>query len=606
MIGQCRAMTLDCNPQVIAAIKHASVKKLESRSPFLSALDLEFVLDQFKSKDFLPDLRDTLLREKVRNATVQSRGPLLTFQTLAKDLKVLLRAQERLKTFLGTDLRREEDDSARQTLEEYFADKFHTIDRSGESDSINRFRTADEFSSYCYELLFLYLMRTAASKAPITERQLDSLAKRALGGSGSVDADEIEIEAATHWSPNLLDLQDTKEDERHGASLFQDPAAKQLLFYDQLHTSHAPDSAASPAFIARDIVCILLYGAPPSLSSLTPLTRFLPAFVGLTPCNVNRDPIGNSTETNTLGATSIYDSRISTNDWSVLEGDQRTVNHSLVKVVKGKSIPDGSFRGYYDSASSNAPHNHNTQNESLKSRSGVTTHQERLSDALLEHTSAHATAESFRIQPSSVYSASEVIEGSLSTPGGLLPTLSLFHTITQIQNLSRDSAGANESIQSHNPYDTIISSQSATPRGLERESIASSSDNQGPTHSERVASPTSDHMRTGVLQDATARKTAPAFVRFVATLAKPSIYADIMFNEHAIEAFIESQKVIDQASCFFYWQSTGAETNSKKVTFDTTAVIFDTKKLAGAIIQHSVETVFVQSNKLGTTQSASD
>ncbi|KAF3031202.1 hypothetical protein E8E12_000265 [Didymella heteroderae] len=589
IINQCRAITLNLDPQLVVAINDASIKELESRSPFLSATDLAFVRDQFACNTFLPQLQHEPLREKVRDAVIQSRGPFLTFQTLARDLKVLLRIQARLQPFLDPSTRGG-DNSVRQTLEDNFARRYYMLEQQRGPMPVAPFHDPSEYSRYCYEVLFLYLMRTAASKVVITEQDLQSLAVRAFEGTADSDGDEIRIARPSNLFSSFSDSYDAEVENRQGAKLFGDPAAKLLLYHDQLHASHAPDVCASPAFVARDIVYIFLHGAPPPLHLLQPPVQSLSIPARVTPHENDPEPASYGDSTGSV-VTSAYTSRVSTDDWSVLQGTTKTVVRDHAEVVernlKANESLDGAMN-YATTTSSDA----RTQTESLTPRPSALSHSCFPSNASSRHRLAQSSRRTATFEQSSLYSANEELEDNSSTPRSFSSSMSLFRAInevkTQVPGLAATSA-------STGIYHTLlpVKRQPGTSGGCETAETAHNSNGEVPGGSDCQTPTPGVKYSAEADQHAHTLKAVPTIVKFVA-VEKPNLHTLVMFNKYAIKAFIESQKELDPRSSFFYWRP---DDQVRK----RSDVFFDSDPLANAIDRDKADTVYVNSDKLGVT-----
>ena len=242
---------------MVAAVQHPSVKKLESRNPYSSENDLSFVVEQFRSKHFLPDVSDLSRRREVEKAICAFRGPFLTFETLAHDLRVLMRMQARLKPCLKE---RPKGESLRTYLVQYFRGKFRKLHCEWPDATYNE--TEDQFADECYVTLFLHLLRTASCETRVESRDLGLMAMRIFKGEESEGEDTILIVSPRNCRSIVPITQDVPIESRHGMQLFRRTEAALYLYRNRLLASRSGSKFAAPADLARDIACIFLYGTP--------------------------------------------------------------------------------------------------------------------------------------------------------------------------------------------------------------------------------------------------------------------------------------------------------------------------------------------------------
>lgn len=252
-----REATLGEDDTVVAAFNHPSAKRLEARNPHLSEADLSFILHEFRSDEFLPDMLDLPRRGEIQRRLCAFQGPFLTFETLSEDLKVVIRIQKRLRFLLP---HKQQHQNVRLYMVKYFRHRFAEL-YLNEPDA-TYWGTEEEFALKCYEMLFLHLLRTVASETCISRTNLDRLAERVFRNQQAESADMILTAAPEYCTSTSLDVQDMPIESRHGMSLFTHTEASRYLFRDQLQMPYSAGRFANPASLARDIACIFLYGAP--------------------------------------------------------------------------------------------------------------------------------------------------------------------------------------------------------------------------------------------------------------------------------------------------------------------------------------------------------
>lgn len=656
MMSQYQAITHH-DPDVLVAINHASLKQLESRAPAMSTADHDFILERFESKDFLPGLlSDTKLREKVKDAVCQSRGPFLTFQTLAEDLRVMLRIQDRLRAFLGTGLRRDSDcegdsDTARQKMEVYFMNKYTKLQLAS-SPVPARFSTPKAFATHCYELLFLHMMRTAASKIPIVEQQLDDLVRRVFGDNvhdldnAMVTDSAIEIDPPEGWLSMAVNSQDVPLAKRHGPALFKDPAATHLLFHNQLCAPYAPGTSVSPASMGRDIVSILLHGtplAPASESSAASCVSNSVRRVTEALSSYRSD----SPEENHDCSSSRCSPRISTTGWSVLSEKQAAVTWGRPRIVEKNTIVGGPSAARSEVALWDTLDNSDTMSlrrgskrlkvstpvallhTSSETTSGNHTHVARL-DSIdsaqipsqtadtglrgagiqMDYAPLHHRAELYsspvsRSEYSRVLSSTQSpqLNGDLlSTPKraqfylDLIPdNTSTHNTPTPYPNSEGVTIGLHGTLSSGNQKEAV-------GNRLKPESV--SFRHSAKTLTERISLVDP--------QNTTSTVFSPDFITFEAVDKEPEdhqfCHVEVIFDESIVKAFFDNQMELDSKSTFWYWQSSEesplskTEEPGKNGQNSTRKVIVNSEQAFNTIQRHFLHTVFVESTKLAATE----
>jgi hypothetical protein len=243
-------ITLDWNTEVVQSLDPESIKKLQSRAPFSSRDDLEFVVELFESETFLPKLTSSINRRAVKEAVCRCRYPILTLQTFSDDVKLLTsRIDAPMRGFLGNGRQRN-----MSTLRERVQEHFRLVMASTAE-------TGRQCVQY-FELLFLQLMREPSPKSSISEACMNDLAKQVSQGDFDHDVDatktRIHAVASRLQSDSNLEVQ-----KRHGHNLFRDRAATQLLHHDMIRGPYPPLASITPEYMGGFIACVFLFGVPP-------------------------------------------------------------------------------------------------------------------------------------------------------------------------------------------------------------------------------------------------------------------------------------------------------------------------------------------------------
>jgi hypothetical protein len=301
-------ITLDWKAEVVHAMDPESIAKLQSRAPLTSSEDMEFIVQLFESNTFLPKLTNRQDREAVQKAICRCWYPILTFQTFWEDVKLLTsRIDNPMKEFLGNDRKRN-----KRTLQQRVQEYFQLV--------TPRTKQTESHSQQYYEILFLYLMRTATPGTLISKAQMNDLAERVF--KGERDGGEDVTMTSDSSDEGHLDV-----NKRHGKGLFRNPTAVRMLYHDVIRGPCFPGTTITPTFMARFIVCVFLFGAPPS-SEISPTT----ASSGTEPAmsatsTIRRLPFGDDTSITSTTRSHGASSGIWTNGWSESQWVSGDVSH---------------------------------------------------------------------------------------------------------------------------------------------------------------------------------------------------------------------------------------------------------------------------------------
>jgi hypothetical protein len=271
IVSQWTKITLQWDPIVVRSFDPESISMLQSRAPFLSTQDHDYIVHVFKHGKILTHLTDKRLREAVETEVCR-QGPILTLATFAKDLReVKTRVHGPLIVVLGT-MRRESprNDTLRKKVSEIFEEEFEVFIHSRNRNVCSTIhKTA--FVQGCYQRLFLDALRTRGTKGSVTRGQLSKLAESEFnrlqcdgigsvpgyvngnGGSSVIVASDGTLLSDSGW-------QDVDVERRHGNLLFKDAAATTLLYSERMHEKHPRRCPISKAFMANYIARIFLFG----------------------------------------------------------------------------------------------------------------------------------------------------------------------------------------------------------------------------------------------------------------------------------------------------------------------------------------------------------
>jgi hypothetical protein len=231
----------------------------------------------------LSKLTDDTLRARVMTA-VCSQGPILTLQTFAQDILLLLFRVHRSMTPMVKNMKARIDSIRRRICASLEIDFENLSSSSGlfvdttirEKEFVERQKK--EFVERCYQYVFLHTIRNKITTKPIDITPLSNLARREFNhvyvkeGNGGVcsptENEDAIITRATADADLLLDWEVVEVSKRHGSTLFKKEGATKLLSYDQVHTdphqAHTdplPEVPITSSFMATHIVRVFLLGA---------------------------------------------------------------------------------------------------------------------------------------------------------------------------------------------------------------------------------------------------------------------------------------------------------------------------------------------------------
>ncbi|KAH8710277.1 hypothetical protein GQ44DRAFT_776643 [Phaeosphaeriaceae sp. PMI808] len=279
IVSQWEEITLQWHPTVVGSVDPDSIQMLQSRAPRLSKSDHDYVVGAFEQGGMLPQLTDSALREAVKLAVCR-QGPILTLKTFTKDVRLLLsRVHRALATVLG-DMSRRRGDTLRKRvhriLEQEFDDLYHS-DELCISATVQK----EGLVERCYQHVFLHTIRTELPEGSISTKQLRRLVKREFDclytnsenhsvSNPPEDEDDIAIVAPTVISPTYPSFEDIDAERRHGIFIFKSEKVAGLLYRDQIHKHELP---ISESFMAKYIVRVFLSGSRTNFEAIpSPIT----------------------------------------------------------------------------------------------------------------------------------------------------------------------------------------------------------------------------------------------------------------------------------------------------------------------------------------------
>jgi hypothetical protein len=241
-------ITLDWNTEVTSALDSRSVKMLRSRAPATSETDRNEIIEQFRTKKLFPKLRNKTLRDAVLKA-VCLQSLILTMCTLSQDVMILRGwIHDPMKELLGK-MNALRADSVRKRVKEYFKGFFVELSLKATKPSEE---AISEFAVRCYDLLVLHLIRTGPHKdSSCGIAELRDLATKAFRNRTCNDQKISKVDRTEISTSN-----------RHGNTLFKEPAAVRTLYYNRLRGTCKSRSPVSCAFMATQIIRIFLIGSP--------------------------------------------------------------------------------------------------------------------------------------------------------------------------------------------------------------------------------------------------------------------------------------------------------------------------------------------------------
>jgi hypothetical protein len=272
IVNQWEEITLKWEDSVLPCIDLQSIRDLQSRAPRFSSHDHQFIVNSFRSGKMLPKLTDDTLRAKVKTA-ICSQGPILTLQTFAQDILLLLSRVHKSMEPMVKNMKQKMDETLRKRICDSLESEFASLS-SPNGLFVDTTILGNEFVERCYQHVFLHTIRNKITTKPIDRTLLSNLARGefnriyAKEGHLSVCTPTASEDAIITRAPEDADaLRDVSGWEyvhvskRHGSRLFEEEGATKLLYYDQVLTDPLPGAPITSSFMAMHIVRVFLFGA---------------------------------------------------------------------------------------------------------------------------------------------------------------------------------------------------------------------------------------------------------------------------------------------------------------------------------------------------------
>jgi hypothetical protein len=266
--SQWQDITFNWHPKVLRSFDPESIAMLQSRAPLFSKHDHDYIVHTFNRGQILPLLTDCALREKVKMAVCR-QGPILTLTTFAQDvLLLLLRVHGSLTSVV--DKMRREHDTLRQRVRRTFEREFDSLFRSyGLTQVPNAQKKRSVERCYQHVFLHAIRAARAKGAistrhlTKLAQREFHREYGTCIISEEEQDEEEGDIATgapagtiSSHQSSGDIDVS-----KRHGSSLFNSMAATSMLYRDQIHKQHLSLSQISSAFMANHIACVFLFGS---------------------------------------------------------------------------------------------------------------------------------------------------------------------------------------------------------------------------------------------------------------------------------------------------------------------------------------------------------
>jgi hypothetical protein len=666
IVIQWTKITLQWNPIVVQFFDPESISVLQSRAPLLSTQDHDYIVRVFKYGKILTHLTDRGLREAVETEVCRQGPilTLATFAKDLRVAKT--RVHDPLLVVLGTMRRSENDTlrkTVSKIFEEDFEVFSHSRDRSVHSGI---HKTAFVESCYLRLFLDALRIKgtkgsiTRRHLSELAECEFNRLLCDSTSSLPSyVNGNGSDIVVATSDDTLLSDSgwQDIDVERRHGNPLFKDVAATTLLNSDRIHEKHPHGVPISEAFMGKYIARVFLFGSTcgpeacpvPSRSprlSLNTVDEFL-----------NRLPFGgrDSASVTVDDYDSVLDTSSHMPDRSAIDTESVFWRHPHVQMATARSkaasmigsetslveqektsnetrkrscaVPEG------DNSEVRKPGHLHTPKKCRRSLSSVEDWVPYPTSLVLQQgyqvpsIAPSIVEETYRdvVEWCGTRQAEScvVVEKSPDTRSMYSPSMYSLDRCSSLasQVLSpeyRRSSGQEKAYTSllwnHNPFSSdgaSVRQAEAKPmtfsksKDISTEYSRAGMQNQSPTaslnqsgkshagaHSDVDVDPQAPGDSTASAQphDDKSSKTGSQFISYRSSL-RPNISYRAPSDARSIELFVQSQRRIDPLSTFWYLL------NGKNKRY-----ALDHKQLQTAIRKYRLETIYVVSERLGSTE----